>query len=248
MGARYILRLDDACPTMNRKKWDRIELVLDKYGLKPIVAVIPDNKDKDLFFDESDPNFWAKVKAWQTKGWAIAMHGLQHLFVTNEGGLDSRNKKSEFAGLPLEEQVEKISKGWNIFLEKGIKPRLWVAPMNTFDHTTLLALETETDIRIISYGIALSPFYENNFYWIPKQLWGFKKFPFGLWTICLHPNNMSDEQINSLEGTIQLHKSFFISFNENLLVNRKQNLLDTLFRKFFLWKYYRHRLHTAILE
>jgi len=59
---------------------------------------------------------------------------------------------------------------------------------------------------------------------------------------------MSDEQINSLEETIQLHKALFISFNESLLIKRKKSLLDTLFRKFFLWTYYRHKLHRAILE
>ena len=44
----YCLRLDDACPQMNAEKWARIERILDKYKVKPIVGVIPENRDPDL--------------------------------------------------------------------------------------------------------------------------------------------------------------------------------------------------------
>ena len=48
MSARYLIRLDDACHTMDTFKWDKIENILDKYSVKPIVSVIPDNKDRSL--------------------------------------------------------------------------------------------------------------------------------------------------------------------------------------------------------
>ena len=35
----YCLRLDDACPQMNTEKWARIERILDKYKVRPIVGV-----------------------------------------------------------------------------------------------------------------------------------------------------------------------------------------------------------------
>ena len=46
----YCLRLDDACPQMNTEKWARIERILDKYKVRPIVGVIPENRDPDFVY------------------------------------------------------------------------------------------------------------------------------------------------------------------------------------------------------
>lgn len=45
----YCLRLDDACPQMNAEKWAGVERILDKYKVRPIVGVIPENRDPDFF-------------------------------------------------------------------------------------------------------------------------------------------------------------------------------------------------------
>lgn len=37
--SKYIMRLDDACEKRNIKCWDRIEKILDNYGIKPLVGV-----------------------------------------------------------------------------------------------------------------------------------------------------------------------------------------------------------------
>lgn len=73
----YCIRLDDACPQMNAEKWARIERILDKYKVRPIVGVIPENRDPD-FVAVADENFWEKACEWQKKGWTIALHGLHH--------------------------------------------------------------------------------------------------------------------------------------------------------------------------
>ena len=65
---KYIVRLDDACPTMDRKKWNRFFDILDKYNIKPIVAVIPNNEDKNMLIDEYDKNFIGRANRflhWQ---------------------------------------------------------------------------------------------------------------------------------------------------------------------------------------
>ena len=36
--SRYIMRLDDACPRHDRDKWQRMEELLNAYGVKPIVG------------------------------------------------------------------------------------------------------------------------------------------------------------------------------------------------------------------
>lgn len=56
----YCLRLDDACPQMNAEKWAGVERILDKYKVRPIVGVIPENRDPD-FVAVADENFWEKA-------------------------------------------------------------------------------------------------------------------------------------------------------------------------------------------
>ena len=61
MLAKYIIRLDDACPTMHKENWDRMERLLFKYNISPVVAVIPDCRDEKLNIDEPDTSFWERV-------------------------------------------------------------------------------------------------------------------------------------------------------------------------------------------
>ena len=62
--ARYLIRLDDACPTMHRLRWQAIEELLDEFAIKPIVAVIPNNEDPGMVFDNLDNEFWQRVQRW----------------------------------------------------------------------------------------------------------------------------------------------------------------------------------------
>jgi predicted deacetylase len=182
---------------MDRIKWDRIEQILDKYNVKPIVAVIPNNEDSKQQIDEHDDSFWEKVKTWQAKGWKIALHGYNHMHISKHGGLVPLNRKSEFAGLPYEVQEEKIKKGIEIFRQHGMDPRIWVAPSpsHTFDKNTLKALKEHTHINIISDGIAINPYKRFGFTWIPVQIPFFKYYCFGLWTVCLHPSTMRENTL-----------------------------------------------------
>ena len=56
MKTGYVLRFDDLCPTANWQIWDRVEELLDQFGVKPIVSVIPDNRDKDLHHSRPGEN------------------------------------------------------------------------------------------------------------------------------------------------------------------------------------------------
>ena len=85
---RFIIRLDDACPKMNREGWRRIEQMLDSYHIKPIVGIIPDNRDENFTWDV-DLDFWdITVHRWADKGWTIAQHGCHHTALRNTGGGD----------------------------------------------------------------------------------------------------------------------------------------------------------------
>lgn len=126
-GARFLVRLDDACPTLNRKMWREAETVLDAHDVRPVVAVIPDNLDPKMMLDSPDPNFWERVRGWQARGWGIGLHGCHHAYVTRDRGLFGWSKGSEFAGLSREEQDGRIAHGLGIFAEHGIRPDMWIA-------------------------------------------------------------------------------------------------------------------------
>src|SRR5213594_2026420 len=63
--AQYLLRFDDICPTMNWRVWAEIESVLIQRRLKPILAVVPDNRDPGLQVDTPVADFWERARAWQ---------------------------------------------------------------------------------------------------------------------------------------------------------------------------------------
>jgi peptidoglycan/xylan/chitin deacetylase (PgdA/CDA1 family) len=221
---------------MDRDKWNRIEQVLDRYNVKPIVAVIPSNEDPKQNIDEYDHTFWEKVKKWQEKGWAIALHGYNHVYTTKHGGLVPINKKSEFAGLPYEAQEEKIKKGISIFRRHGIEPNIWVAPAHTFDKNTLKALKQHTNIQIISDGIALNPYKRYGFTWIPCQSWEFGNQKNGTFTVCLHPNTMSENRFMNLSESLARNSEKMIQISSTYLRNDHFTIADKLFSWSFFIK------------
>ena len=48
MAARYLIRFDDLCPSMNWTVWCEVESILQAAGIKPLLAVVPDNADPQL--------------------------------------------------------------------------------------------------------------------------------------------------------------------------------------------------------
>lgn len=217
----YLIRLDDACPTMHNERWSRVESILDKYGIKPMVGIIPANADPGQKCSTVNPDFWTLTGEWQSKGWAIALHGYNHCYhTTTDGGLNPLWLRSEFVGLPLEQQRMKIKEGLRILNEHGLKPDYFFAPSHTFDQNTLEALRLESDIRIISDTIATNPYQRYGFKFLP-QLGGMpRKMPIpGTWTFCLHPSVMDDSSIKRLESFLSLNHRQFISFQDINLEN-----------------------------
>jgi len=239
MNVKYIIRLDDACPTMDMEKWQLFEDMFDKYDIKPIMAVIPNNNDPKQKINKFDNDFWNKVRDWQKKGWHIALHGYDHVYISNHSGLVPFNNKSEFAGLSYQKQSEKIKKGIEIFKKEGIETNIWVAPSHTFDENTLKALKEHTTIKIISDGIALFPFKRFRFFWIPQQLWKYKNKNNGIYTICYHPNTMSKDNILKELNLLKNNKNKIINNINDLEIkykDRSLNIFDFIYEYFFLYK------------
>ena len=213
--SRFLIRLDDACPYMDRKKWQRMEDILDKYGVKPLVGIIPSNADFKTMFEPEDPYFWTKEKKWEEKGWTMALHGYDHVYCSNEGGINPLWKRSEFAGVPLDIQIDKIRKGYEVLREHAIEPKVFFAPSHTFDMNTLEALRKETDIRVISDTIGRYPYRKDDFYFIPLLAGHCTKMPVsGIYTSCFHPNTMEDRDFHLLEYFLKAYKDQFIRFDD----------------------------------
>jgi len=237
MNAQYLLRLDDACHTMDRQKWKKLEDLFDELGVKPIVAVVPDNQDQELRFESADAGFWDKVRCWQAKGWTIAMHGYQHVMHHTKSKLIMPYyTRSEFAGLTYIEQAAKIRRSWEIFLSQGVIPTVWIAPAHCFDLHTLEAIYSETTIRVVSDGIARDQYCDKGFYWVPQQLWNLKEKKAGLWTVCLHPNTMTQQDIDMLRISISgQYCERIISLDDVKLLKRQKSLIDR-FDDFIFWR------------
>ena len=76
-----IIRFDDIAENMNWKTFNIIEKTLNELNIKPVLGVIPLNKDPELLmYEEIQENFWDKIRKWNKNGWEIAMHGTYHLY------------------------------------------------------------------------------------------------------------------------------------------------------------------------
>lgn len=236
---KYFIRLDDACSTMCSSKWKHIEEILTKHMIRPMVGVIPYCEDKTLMIDSEDPSFWGKVRIWQDKGWAVALHGYNHVYSSRTAGINPFWERSEFAGVPLCEQKMKIREGVRILNRNDIYPQYFFAPSHTYDENTLIALREESDIRIICDTISLEAYVERDFVFVPCQFGHFRNIPFdGIWTFCFHPNVMTDNEIKEFDLFIQNNRQCFYSWNDLELSGLSRKSIKS---KLISWLYFTYR-------
>src|SRR6202011_928892 len=138
--AQYLLRIDDLCPTVDYERWSGIRDVVRAFKVRPILAVVPDNQDYRLERSLPHPGFWEEMREMENAGATIALHGFHHECTNRAKGLLPLHRRSEFAGEPLKEQCHRIRTGLAMLRDKGLSPRLFVAPNHSFDRTTLRAL------------------------------------------------------------------------------------------------------------
>lgn len=233
---RYIMRLDDACPKMDFLKWDRMEDLLDKYHIQPLVGVIPNCLDPDMDkYESKETAFLERVKRWGEKGWELALHGYTHVFETNEGGINPVHRRSEFAGHKLEIQQEKIRNGMDQLKQWKINPKVFIAPAHTFDENTLKAVKEIAGISIISDTVAIDSYYKYDMTFVPQQTGRARKLPFKLVTFCYHPNIMDEVMFNELEAFLESHNKEFVEFPIEE-TKRKLSLIDIALRKIYFLK------------
>lgn len=236
---KFLVRMDDACATMHHEKWDRFEALFDVYKIIPMVGIVPNNKDIDLMQAPADDDFYARAIKWQKKGWTIALHGYEHVYNTNNKGINPVWNRSEFSGLSLSIQEEKIEKGFTILKKKNLEVNYFFAPSHNFDKNTLKAIYNKTTIRKISDTIATVPYKKMDFAFFPVQFGKFRKIKFaGYWTFCLHPNTMKEIDFVHAEQFIRQHYKKFISFDEvNVSSLKDKAIIDRILS----WGYFLRR-------
>ena len=231
MSVKFLLRFDDICPTMDWKLWREVETILVEEGIKPILAVIPDNQDESLHDAEPDSHFWDRVRAWQARGWTIGLHGYQHRYVTQDPGILGLRSYSEFAGLSLNEQQAKLAKAMEIFRREGLRPKVWVAPAHSFDTNTIQAL-ANLGIRTISDGFAFYPHRDSQgMLWIPQQLGKLRPVPSGVWTLCIHLQDKEYSDLANFRRIIRELRDRTTSLPEvaDAYARRRKSWLDSAF-------------------
>jgi predicted deacetylase len=218
VGARYLVRFDDVCPTMNWTIWDRIESLLFELNIKPIVAIVPNNKDEKLKVMDARLDFWEKVRYWQKNNWCIALHGYEHRYETEHCGLVGVNNVSEFAGLSYDVQKKKLQSALRIFADNHVNADAWVAPAHSFDEDTVRLL-VENGLKIISDGYYVRPIRYMEAIWLPQQMWKFRPMPMGIWTICYHSNSFSEKDLERLENDLRRYQKLIISVQDLCLTS-----------------------------
>jgi predicted deacetylase len=221
--AQYLLRFDDLCPTMSRPGWMRFKPLLEEFGVKPILAVVPDNRDADLEVSGADVEFWSEMRAMEAAGASIGLHGYRHLSGARGQSLVPMHRATEFAGIPEETQRAWIRAGLEILRGHGLNPCVWVAPRHGFDGNTLRALRSE-GLGVLSDGFARVPFVRGGVTWIPQQLWEPVEKRQGLWTICVHPNTAEDSFVDRLRAFLRGHAAQFTSVGRVLAELRPARL------------------------
>ena len=235
--AQYLLRFDDLCPTLAPGRWERFLLLIEEFGIHPILAVVPENRDRELDRSEPDPEFWARMRGLEAAGATIALHGYRHLCRSKGKSLVPLHTHSEFAGVPLELQREWIAAGLNILRSEGLNPRIWVAPRHGFDCNTLQALRAE-GMGLLSDGLARVPFIREGVTWIPQQLWSPVEKEKGLWTICIHTNTARSAQVDQMRTFLGHHAAQFTSVGRVVaeLKPGKLSLYERLYETLALWR------------
>lgn len=181
-----LLRFDDICPTMNWKQWNKAKDLLDSIGVKALLGVIPDNHDTDLLIDDPRKDFWEYIKSLQEQGFAIAMHGYQHVFDIQASGISTPLKHSEFAGHSYEVQYEKIKRGKDILLSHGIETDVFFAPAHSYDDNTLKGLAAN-GFKYLSDGLSCKPYVRHGILSIPARSGGIPKINnSGYYTAVIH--------------------------------------------------------------
>mgnify|MGYP001271000343 FL=1 len=227
-----LIRLDDIAENMNWDLMEKSEILFDKYKIKPVLGVIPNNQDRELLSYPRKNNFWDIVRAWKDKGWKIAMHGLTHVYDKDTQKKDyfGYGGRSEFCGHSLEVQTDRIKKGLKKFSEEKIEIKSFFAPNHTYDKNTFNALKNSGINEVID-GYGLMPYKEKEIKFIPQLFYKIYALPFGIQSTQIHLNYWNQKDLDNFEIFVKKNQNNLITY-EGAIKKINNNIQYKLINEF----------------
>ena len=236
---KIAVRLDDITPDMDWERFYKFKSLLDKYQVKQLIGVVPDNRDENLVNKKTrgPEDFWAYMKELEKEGWVIAMHGFRHIYTTDQGGIFPLNNFSEFAGIPYKQQWEMLAEGKGILEEKGIETDIFMAPAHSYDGNTLKALK-DAGFRALTDGFGDEPYRFKGlvFYPISFQLGSTLKKKKGYSTMVVHTGTVSEKDLERYERYFENKNVQWISYKEYLNQPVKERRLPGCWKEYLMAK------------
>ena len=217
------IRLDDITPDMDWERFLAFKEILDGCGVKPLIGVVPDNRDENLHRAKAAGDFWEYVKELQEDGWCVALHGWRHLYTTKKGGLFPLNKFSEFAGVPFAKQKEMLLEATEILKKNGIQTDIFMAPAHSYDKNTLKALK-ELGYDKLTDGFGSRPYRRlgMTFYPISFLLRRSQKKRKGATTMVVHTNEIDEAGMARMKKLLTEQKDNLISYGDYLAMKSRE--------------------------
>lgn len=226
---KIAIRMDDITPGMDWKKFLRFKGLCDRYGIKPLIGVVPSNMDENLNIDKPEnapaQDFWEYVRMLEKEGWCIAQHGVTHVYSNKNPGCFPLNRLSEFAGTGYEKQYESLKRGKEILSDHGIAAGLFMAPAHSFDRDTVRALR---ELGFVGLTDGFGSF--------PYERWGMTFYPIshsrgsvlknrgkaGYTTFVIHTNTMDESDFDMYARIFEEHRDRLASYSDLLRVKPKK--------------------------
>lgn len=233
------VRFDDVCPTMDMKQFMKAVCLMDEFGIKPLIGLIPDNLDPNQMLAEPASDYWKMIKELEKKGWSIALHGLHHVYnKENPRTIICGRKHSEFAGNSVNDQIESIRKGKEILEHNGIFTDVFFAPAHTYDKNTLIALN-RNGFRINCDCASVFPYQQNGIKCIPCRNGGVpRKLKKGINSIVCHTNEWNDddkkEEFERLRAFCERNNRFITSFHDVSKIKEHSFVVQKITEKLYL--------------
>jgi predicted deacetylase len=213
-----LIRIDDVCENMNWNLMSKLESLFDNYSIKPVLGVIPNNRDEDFLSFPRNDNFWDQVRKWQDKGWEIVQHGDTHIYdrlCSKKSDYFEYGGGSEFFGHPLDVQEKRIKNGLEKFKREKINIRSFFAPNQTYDENTFIALKN-CGINEVIDGYGLMPYTEKNVKFIPQLFEKVVLLPFGIQSTKLHLHVWDENDYKKFENFIKTNSKKIITYDQAL--------------------------------
>lgn len=210
---KIAIRMDDITPDMDWERFLAFKEILDQHKIKPLIGVVPDNRDENLHKAKEASDFWEYVKLLQEEGWSIALHGYQHIYTTKKCGVFPLNDFSEFAGIPYSSQKSMLMKATQILNRNGIYTDIFMAPAHSYDKNTVKAL-LEIGYRKMTDGFGRHPYLWRGmiFYPISFKQSNTLKQKKGFSTLVIHANTLTDEDLKRYQIMFTEHADKMVSY------------------------------------